>query len=173
MSFEPITIGVGSHFPILAAAVARTTGPVLELGCGYWSTPMLRLLCRYMDFWKEGHQSGFPPGWRKLESYDTDPEWAKRFDVPCVADWEKWKPEASRYGVAFVDNSPGESRVELILRLKDKAHFIVAHDTEADIPPSGGNYRWKELDGKFKFQTIFKDFRPWTTVYSDVEEFAL
>src|SRR2546428_14143418 len=36
----------GSHFPVLAAAVARTAGqgPVLELGMGGYPTPMLHLL---------------------------------------------------------------------------------------------------------------------------------
>lgn len=158
-------VGVGSHFPVLAAAVARTTGPVLELGCGWFSTPMLRLLCRHL------HPEH--PQWRRLESYDTDKDWAAKFAVPIVKDWTSWQPAEKHYGVAFVDNSPGESRVGLIKRLKGHARFIIAHDTEADIPPSGGNYGWAQLNGLFKYAVTFNAFRPWTTIYSDEEEFAL
>lgn len=160
-----VDLSVGSHVPVLAAAVNRTKGAVLELGCGWWSTPMLRLMCHYMRV--------ADPQWRRLESYDTDDQWGATFNVPVVKDWKQWKPQEKEYGVAFVDCSPGESRVELIQRLRGICHFIVAHDTEADIPPSGGNYRWTLLDGVFKHQTIYKDIRPWTTVYSDREEFIL
>lgn len=159
-------LGYGSHVPILAAAVARTTGPVIELGMGWWSTPLLHMLCRD----------------RQLLSCETDPLWFSGFQFMqssshVMRQVESWKRETDidriKWDVAFVDSHPGEMRPDLVLRLKEKVRFIVCHDTEADIPPSGGNYGWKRLEGAFKYEVIYKEVRPWTTVYSDFEEFKL
>lgn len=165
--------GVGTHFPILAAAIARTTGPVLECGMGHFSTPMLHLMCA---------------GRRELVSLESDREWLNKFSKyvsethdlgliePTIEAWEAYAVTLSdfyRDGVIFLDQAPGEARVPMAKRLKGKAHFIVCHDTEADIPPSGGNYGWSNLDGLFRFQTVYRDYSPWTTVFSDVEEFVL
>lgn len=171
MLTEPFTqAGVGSHFPVLAAAVARTTGPVLECGMGYWSSIMLYLMCK---------------GKRDLLGLDSDPLWAGRFSGlyatgiiqggidTWVAYCQSLRDDIYQDGVIFVDNAPGEARVPMIIALKGKAKFIVVHDLEADIPPSAGNYGWKQLNGMFRYHTVFKDFRPWTGVFSDVEEFVL
>lgn len=160
-------LGIGSHVPILAAAVMRAAGPVLECGMGWWSTPMLHLMCK---------------GVKRLVSYETDLTWMKTFEhlrseEHLIRHVEDWKAETAidsvPWAVAFVDNAPGESRVEIVKRLRAYACFIVVHDTCADLPGSGGNYGWKQLDGLFKYQVIYKEMRPWTTVYSDIEEFAL
>ena len=58
----------GSHLPILLRAMKATTGPVLELGAGIYSTPILHALCQI-----EG---------RKLVTYESDPEffeWAAHY----------------------------------------------------------------------------------------------
>ena len=168
---EPKDLGVGSHVPFLAAAVARTKGTVLEFGTGWWSTPMLHWMCQ---------------GKRVLHSYETDLAWleqmlqfsGKDHVLMHIKDWDRLMPPAEA-SVAFVDCSVDESRLEhhrprLVRRLKAlRTHFIVCHDTEADIRPAAGDYGWAELDGLFKYQSTFKGIRPWTTVYSDVEEFVL
>lgn len=163
----------GTHLPVLAAAVARTTGPVLECGMGEWSSAILHLMCM---------------GRRELVSLESDKEWlnafskyvGERHDIgfiePKVETWVAYGRSLSDFykdGVVFLDQAPGEARVPMAMELKGKAHFIVCHDTEADIRPAGGNYGWKQLDGFFKYQTIYKEMNPWTTVYSDVEEFLL
>lgn len=151
-------LGVGSHVPVLAAAVAATEGPVLELGCGWWSTPMLRLLCRH----------------RPLESYDTDPEWAKLFSVPVVKNWKQWLPNFKTYGAIFIDCSPGEERKELAMKLKGMAKFIVLHDAECDSRHGGGgNYRYDDIYGRFKYVEHYRVIRPVTAILSDVEPFGL
>lgn len=159
-------LGVGSHVPVLAAAVAKTTGPVLECGTGWWSTPLLHLMCKD----------------RPLVSLETDREWVEKFgqmrspmhDLRHVSDWKAVDLiDSVEWSVAFVDNSPGEERIDVIRRLRSKTTFIVAHDTDADIPPSGGNYGWAKINGVFRFQFTYMIVRPWTTVYSDFKEFAL
>ena len=172
--------GVGSHYPILASAIARTTGPILECGTGWYSTPMIHLMAN---------------GKRQVMSLETDAKWMgemiryerlawhgfglidgktqKELERAWVAYAETLNDTYYAEGVVFLDQSPGEARVPMAKALKGKAKFIVCHDTEADIPPSGGGYGWKQLDGLFKYETIWKDVRPWTTVYSDVEEFSL
>lgn len=168
-----VSMGVGSHFAVLAAAVARTTGPVLECGMGDFSTPMLHLMCK---------------GKRELVSLESDREWLNRFSryisddhdmgliEASIETWEAYGKSIGDFykdGVIFLDQAPGEARVPMALALKGKARFLVCHDTEADIPPSAGNYGWAKLNGVFKYASTYKEFGPWTTVYSDEEEFAL
>lgn len=168
-------LGYGSHAPVLASAVRQTNGRVLELGMGYGSSCLLKAM--------------LPPG-RQLVSMESNPDWyaAMRnmcapFDVGRADRYifsenirqDLWKAfKAPRwFEVAFVDFAPGEERVPAILKLKDEVTFIVAHDTEADLPGAGGNYGWKQLNGVFKYQYTYKDMRPWTSVYSDERPFEL
>ena len=170
-------LGVGSHTAILAAAIARTTGGILECGTGAWSTPLIHALANG----------------RAVMSLETDQEWMNQMAFlyktewhqfgmvradghhPLIAEWVKLGRGLAAFvdSVCFLDQSPGEARVPMAKAIKGKFKFIVAHDTEADIPPGGGNYGWKELDGYFKYSFTFKDVRPWTSVFSDVEEFRL
>lgn len=169
---QPHDLGVGSHVPFLAAAVARTTGPVYEFGTGWWSSSTLHFMCA---------------GRRPLYSFETDEDWMRQmatlFESPGhifqrVVRWDDVKIP-SGIAVAFVDCSVDSTKKEhhrprLVKRLKEAgAHFIAVHDLEADIRPAAGDYGWSELDGLFRYASTFKMIRPWTTVYSDVEEFAL
>lgn len=149
-------LGYGSHFPVLAAAVAMTNGPVLELGCGWTSTPMLRLMSRWND--------------RPLESYDSNEEWAKLFDVPLVKDWSKWAPKYDRYGVIFIDSHPGEERRHLAMRLKGKCTFMVLHDHEAG--PAAA-YDYEIIIPHFKYVETYRMLRPHTLILSDETPFGL
>lgn len=155
-----LELGVGSHVPVLASVVHRTTGPVLECGMGMWSTPLLHCLCKM----------------RKLVSLETDHAWLEKFsewsspthEKKIVRDWATPDEIVSHeWSVVFVDHSPGEERIHTIERLRGRAQYIIAHDTEADIPPSGGNYGWAKLK-PFRYSKTYKHIRPWTTVYSDI-----
>lgn len=149
-------IGVSSHFPVLAAAVARTNGPVLELGSGWGSTPMLRLMCA--------------PTHRELESYDNSEVWAKQMGSAYVPNWDKWEPKHGFYDVAFIDCSPGEERKHLAMRLKDRAKFLILHDHEAG--PAAAYY-YEHIIGQFKFSETYRVLRPHTLILSDFERFGL
>lgn len=177
-------LGTYSHYPFLAAVVARTSGPVVEFGVGWGSSPLLHYLCRG----------------RRLLSADTDAAWLALWEGyrvgahefrrvvplrPIVAGssgvnemieaWVAFAHEVAELkpDVVFLDQAPGEARVPCALVLKGHVKFLLCHDREADEPGGGGNYRWRDLEGRFKYQTISKRMGPWTAVYSDVEEFPI
>lgn len=148
-----------THFPILAAVVARTTGPVLELGCGDYSTPMLHLLCRD----------------RRLVSLEADAGWLARFadlaserhELVRVADWAGAEIlDCGEWDVALVDHAPGNRRVPEIRRLMHRARFIVVHDTEDP------GYGYESVLPEFTHRFDYKRLDPWTTVVSMFEEFV-
>jgi hypothetical protein len=155
----------GTHFPILAAALERTgASPVVELGIGDYSTPLLHFLCARTK--------------RPLLSIDHHAEWLEGFskiyqDLPWHefrrCDWANVPGtfNGMPIGVAFIDLAPGDMRPVMARRLADMATFIVCHDTEA----YGDG--WASLRGVFKYETIWKEYPTWTTVYSNLEEFKL
>lgn len=156
----------GSHYPILAATVAKTKGPVLEMGAGDWSTPMLHYMCKAMG--------------RTLHTVETNAQWLERFkeyegpghQLTYLApdDWLAVLPD--RFGVIFIDGSPGEMRHVWIQRLQSKAHFIVAHDSEKDYQVAS-NYMYEKVRPLFKYVNEFQRFRPYTVVLSDEEPFEI
>ena len=148
--------GYHSHYVPLAMAVAKTSGSTLELGSGWGSTPLLRGMCRAMG--------------RTLESYDSNPEWAKLFNVPLVENWSKWEPKEQHYGVVFIDCAPGEERRHLAMKLKGRAKFLVLHDHEAG--PAAAYY-YEYIIGQFKHNETYRMLRPHTLILSDEEAFGL
>lgn len=115
--FCQITSNWDSHRPLLWEALEATKHlqlPVLELGCGDGSTPFLREYCNDNNL--------------ELFSYDYNKEWAAKFGVPHVSNWDNipWRKE---YGVVLVDESPGEHRKISISKLHH-VKVLVAHDTE-------------------------------------------
>lgn len=172
-----IAADYGSHIPILAAAVAATRGPVVELGAGDNSTPMLHYMCRAMR--------------RGLVTFDNDPKWMTRFSEYNNQDWHMvcgvcppwhmeienpacWYPSvnSARWGLAFVDCAPGEIRTPLIRRLKDRADLIVVHDSEKDHG-SGADYKYEQVIPEFRYVSEFRRFRPYTLVLSNVMDFKI
>ena len=178
--------GFGSHFPVLAAAVASTTGPVLEMGCGWGSTPMLDLMCRKMDRrlvtvetqreYYDQFSDLFPHEWFFMGGeYPRRPEIpADRFRHEGVFERE-WlvSPYADlAWGVAFVDFYPGEARKDAIRLLADKAKLIVVHDAEADGKHGGGgNYEYDLVTPLFKYVHYYRIIKPVTMVLSNFKPF--
>jgi len=183
--------------PMLAAAVAwchcgddamiqDTIGPVLELGMGNGSTPMLHSLCKAMN--------------TPLVSIDNNREWHDRFldlatrdhrghQIRLLDSWElvataamigkteleamceAWDiisldPQAyghnyDRWSVVLIDHAPGERRVTDIARLANNATIIVVHDTEEP------GYNYEPTLAAFKHRYDYRRARPWTTVVSN------
>lgn len=173
MNVENVT-----HYPILAACVARTKGPILELGVGLGSTPLLHYMA--VD--------------RLIISADTDAKWldvfALGYSAPGAHEFVHVKPkaegvaagiqawrdfsmiEAMQWGCALIDCAPGEARYELAMRLKDRCGLIVLHDSEVDHG-AGGNYMYSKLVPHFQYQSEFRRMRPYTLIVSNRQPFGI
>ena len=153
----------GSHLPLLSKVMNNTSGPVLELGTGMFSTPFLHWLC----FDRR----------RFLVSYENDREfWGKyrlfqntRHRIRFVEKWEDAKIENINWSVVLVDQHPARSRKEMIKRLVNIADFIVIHDTE---PENNRVYHYEEIWPLFKFRCDDKRTKPNTSVVSNLGDFT-
>ena len=155
-----VSLAYGTHLPCLIKALSKTTGDILELGTGLFSTPYLRysamlsgrLLVSYenykewydfmLKYWtsNDNHQINF------IEEYK---------DAPIDKDWD----------IVLIDQTPDSSRNEEAIRLKDKAKYIIIHDSN----PS--NYKvthYDELFPHFKYKTDWMGDNNRATVLSNI-----
>jgi len=138
--------------------VQSTTGPILELGCGWFSTPYLHWAC-------------FPTR-RKLVTCENLPAYydfaklgeADFHEVQCIQDWDT--VDLSRpWGIAFVDNDPEEYRKILIGRLHH-ADYVIVHDTQRT------RNGFREVARTFRYHYKYRDTMPATSVLSDVHDLS-
>lgn len=148
----------GSHLPVLAHLLAITTGPVLELGCGMYSTPFLHWLCH--------------PRRRRLVTVESAPDYyayARRFEtahheVWCVTDWDT-VDLSGPWSVAFVDHSPSEKRWQSVLRLASVSDYVAAHDAENS---QAHKYQYARAHGAYRWRWKYTDTTgPFTAVFSN------
>ncbi len=149
---------MATHVPLLVRAFDVSQGDVLEVGTGYFSTTVLDWLCAITG--------------RKLVSYETDPRWYGRatklqsdyHDIIFVKNWDEIPMDEKHWGLAFIDHAPHARRSVDMARLKDKADFIVAHDTE---PRSEKLYGYPNVYSLFKYRYDDKRVEPWASVFSN------
>jgi hypothetical protein len=117
----------GSHLPALLACIAVTDGPVLELGVGHFSTPHLHAICGAMG--------------RVLISVESNNEWYHEMESRYETDMHGFfigTPQGleafgKRWGVAFIDHSPGgENRANAFRQLIEISDYVVMHDAQKD-----------------------------------------
>jgi len=167
----------GTHFPVLATMVINTSGPVLEMGCGDYSTPLLHALCA--------------PQKRLLVSTDVDKQWISHFlDLECdwhkfihvhayetkdprndwyyCADHDAWKVVGgdTHWSVVLIDHTPGMQRVLDIVRLRNNTDIFVVHDSEDP------RYGYEPVLNTFKYKYVYDRYNITTTVVSDVIDVA-
>lgn len=144
----------GSHLPVLVTLLQATSGAVLELGCGYNSTPLLYWLCQSNN--------------RFLESYENDREWIKKVGYP-VFYTEDWKIESpiKFWDIVFVDHRPARKRRSSALFFKDKAKFVVLHDSELADNPA---YKYTPIYKEFKYKYEYTKTFPHTMILSNFED---
>jgi len=146
----------GSHLPVLMKLVKITSGPILELGCGMYSTPYLHWVCY--------------PTKRKLVTCESKNEWigyARQFEtdfhtIIYVPDWDNLDL-SGEWSVAFVDHAPDERRIEEIKRLIH-ADYVIAHDADNK---RDYKYGYRKIKGLFKYRTTYADARPNTAIFSN------
>ena len=155
----------GSHLPTLIRVLQASEGPVLELGSGPFSTPILHWLCLDSK--------------RPLVTYENDAEYFEMYkkfgyglhEFKLVEDWASIPSEDRRWGVVFVDHKPAERRKIEIIRLINVADYIVVHDTEPQVSAEYDNLG--ETFPLFKYQYHYRRQKPYTTVLSNFSDFTV
>lgn len=142
-----------TFLPALVHALGRTSGPVLEIGCGRFSTTILHLLCANR---------------RQLVSLENNAGWHSQFtdlasddhELRLVGDWSEC-PEIDRpWSVALVDHEPRQRRGPDLERLRRAGTKIcVVHDAE------DGNYFGPFFDA-WTHVRVDKMLFPWTALCS-------
>ena len=153
-----------THLEGLAWALARSEGPVVELGGGWYSTPMLHGFCEVLG--------------RELFTVEDSAWFLAALEGYWPAPWHHYAHDDSygipvaEPGLVFVDAGT-IYRAPLVLAAKEAgAQLIVVHDTED--PPPAGRPDWGEpypgmavaLEG-FAHRRDFTSFAEHTTVVSD------
>jgi len=163
----------GTHMTPLTTALLHTEGPVLEMGCGDFSTPLLHTICSstrrflltaetdkdwmglFTDLSDDGHYFQYVPCYDEL--------WVNREDPGL---WDGVGCSMPRWGVVFIDHRPGERRVVDIERMRHKADIIVVHDTQQ---PS---YGYEPTLSSFKYRYTYQRYAVETTLVSETIDVA-
>ena len=150
----------GSHIPILVKLVSMTSGPIMELGVGFFSTPVLHWLCA--------------PTKRKLVSYESNVsyyEMAKNYitpwhDVRLIDNWDDLDL-SERWNIIFIDHGPGIRRNTEMVRVANVADYVIVHDTEAK---SDWHYNYSKAFHLYKYRCDYKKTYPETSVLSNFHD---
>ena len=128
-----------------------SAGPILELGVGDYSTPILAAISRQQN--------------RPFLAQTSDKEWARKFvdiaQVKIVPDWLAWEPPAGPWGLALLDNEQFvRDRILQIPALSKVAKVLVMHDADVAV----GLANWQECISGYKEIAMYKRYTPWTAV---------
>lgn len=148
-----------SHLPLLKHFIQLTDKPVLELGCGYGSTPQLHLLCERYN--------------RKLISVEDNFSWASKelvdlhnnnHQIIKVSSYDQFDPNmVPIWGIVLIDHAPALRRNVEVMRLKSNTEYMILHDTEC------ASYQYDQTIPKFKYKLTDQRSNPFTTVISDIK----
>lgn len=144
-----------THMPLLIKIVQMSKGPILELGSGIFSTPLLHWLCAEDE--------------RKLFTYENNLEYfpfAKRFQsrnhrIRFTKNYKDINTEV-HWGVVFIDHSPEYQRGDDAIKLKNSTDYIILHDTQ-----ELNHYGYEDVWEHFKYRYDWKFCIPWTSVVSN------
>lgn len=151
-----------THFPILLKLVAATEGPIMEVGSGLFSTPLLHWLCfenKRDLITVERHFHYF--------------EFAKKFinDSHRVLYLKEIHDALllRRYSIVFIDHSPKKPRTrgDDALLFANKADYIVLHDCG---PNPKEKYGYQQLFSQFRFCFHYLKTGAHTTVLSNFKD---
>jgi len=157
--------GYSSHLPMLAAALAVSSGPVLELGTGIYSTPLLHAMCAAKG--QSLLSVEFSPEWyRAMLPFQNDAHWFDYIDqcesiTPRLI--ARWLP-APHWGLVLIDQEPGSRRAPDLVALAPYADLFVLHDTEN--PDYGYDACCAE---HFTHKIEWRLTAPWTRIVSKTD----
>lgn len=161
MNYEPAWC---SHLPLLVKTMLISTGPVLEMGMGPFSTPILHWLCFDQNRW--------------LISYDNSPEYVEEnnkfasdmHQIRHVSNWDDAQIEHTHWGVAFIDHAPPERRHIDVARLANTADYIVIHDSQRHLDQY---FHYKKIYGLFKQRYVYRKVKPHASVLSNFKDLTI
>lgn len=139
-----------THVPALAAAVHRFGDHVLEIGAGWYSTPLLHAMSR------------------NVRTVETSQEWVDKFKpiapdqihvVPDLMAAAKLLAEM-KWDVVFVDCEGNHFRLWITDLFLEKECCVVAHDTQEDY--------WKPTLERVRYIRHFDFTLPRTSYLSNV-----
>lgn len=153
----------GSHLPVLIRIVLMTEGPILELGTGFFSTPVLHWLCAENK--------------RELVSCESSESFiavAKNYEadfheVVLIKDWAKFDIESRHWSIVLVDHAPGPQRKVEFARVANYADYVIVHDTE---PKNDRYYHYSEVAPLYKFRWDYDQLYPHTSVFSNFKDLS-
>lgn len=145
-----------THLPLLATCLAGTDGPVLELGGGWYSTPLIHALCPRRRVVTLEHDAAMAAWLAERFAGDSHvvrhvPDW----DAAEEPDWNGWE-------LAFIDHAPAERRKTELARLRGNADIIVIHDSDV------GFYGLEPEMARFAHRVDYTLLWPHTTALSDL-----
>ena len=162
---EKITdVLAGSHIPVLVKLLPLLDKPVLELGMGWNSTPLLHWITKDLGV--------------NLYSLESDWVWLSKFEqfmdshhkIFAAYDFNDWSKSEfledipNNLGLVFVDHRPARKRRSSALFFKDRADFIVLHDSELADHPA---YKYTPIYKEFRYKYEYTKVRPHTIVLSN------
>ena len=122
----PIDYGFGSNLIPLAVAALATTGDILELGMGKFSTTLLHEISSNFD--------------RDLISVDTNSDWVNQFAHYNSTNYHRvfsvsyenlfTYGQDGRWGLVLIDHTNASSRYFNVIRFAKNARMVVVHDAE-------------------------------------------
>lgn len=149
----------GSHLPVLTKVMAISTGPVLELGVGLFSTPVLHWLC--IDQQREiASYENFREYYDMMKPFETE---SHKIIYIENDNWKGENFEDTHWGVAFMDHHPKSRRGKEAMRLAQVADYIVVHDSDR----AGNPFHYEEAFPLFKYRYTWDRESPHTTVLSN------
>lgn len=139
-----------THLAALVDTAMNSKGPILELGCGHYSTPVLASIAAAQE--------------RRFLVQASNEEWASQFkdevDLELV-DWSVWAPPEGRWGMVFLDSEEAvRDRIKRLPVLAKISDVVVMHDANVAIK----NPEWKSLITDYARVEIYHRHVPWTVV---------
>ena len=170
----PLDYNYGSHVVPLLASLWVTDGAILELGSGYYSTPVTHRIAQkyqrhvvtaennyswlqiFLTFRSDFHDLYYVGG--NVSNVDSR--------VHVTTAWETPRVRHSHWSVVFIDHEPGAQRFSDLELLKNKADLVVIHDTDMT------SLRMYEQENdnmlkSFKYRSVF-NHAGMTARYTDV-----
>ena len=138
-----------SHYPLLTEMLLKTDGDIIEFGTGLWSTVLLHI---------------FASPERKVYSVENDDFWLDKVlylknDYHLFFHNSNELPD-KQCSLALVDASPQDLRMEHLRWAALHCEYVLLHD--AGHPPN-----IEEGDKLFKYKKFYKEFEPWTVLFSN------